>query len=95
MATDFYMKELKTINCVTLASTKEIKADCTVVYEHNGEICDIKADDVIISAGFIPKRDEVSELFNTGISTHTIGDCLRVGQIRECNEMAYNLAINI
>ena len=95
MATDFYMNKEKTIHSITSATTNEIKEDHIVIYEHNGEIHSLKVDDVVISAGFIPKRKEVEKLFETGISTHVIGDCLRVGQIRECNEMAYNLAINI
>jgi len=59
------------------SSVKEIKDDCVVVADKNGNITEIKADNVILSVGYVP-----TPVFNKSKHVHIIGDAAQVGSLR-------------
>ena len=67
-----------------------------VDYYRNGMLYSIPCDSVILASGLKSKTDEAFSFFeNEGVSVHMIGDCVKIGKIKDATESAYFVAANI
>ena len=95
MANSTMLKDLMAYNNVEiLTSTKIIKInDSSVAIERNGESRTIKADKVVIAAGYSPK-DDFKDI-ETAAEVYTIGDAERVGNLMSVIKDAHETALKI
>ena len=95
MANSTMLKDLMAYNNVEiLTSTKIIKInDSSVAIERNGESRTIKADKVVIAAGYSPK-DDFKDI-ETAAEVYTIGDAERVGNLMSVIKDAHEAALKI
>ena len=69
---------------------KEIKDDCVVIADKNGNTTEIKADNVIISVGYIP-----TPAFAKSSHVHVIGDAKQVGSLRTVIWGAWDIGMKL
>lgn len=79
---------------MTEAAFLGVKNGYAIVQIH-GEKNELPADSVLISVGYTPKTDEVSEFFGIVPATYYVGDCRTVGTIMEATNEAYFIAAGI
>ncbi|ONI47779.1 hypothetical protein AN644_00380 [Candidatus Epulonipiscium fishelsonii] len=82
------MKELPTIKTMTNTQCMEIANDGVKVKNENGEIT-LKADNVIMATGLKPLTDLANSFFGITSETYVIGDCKKVGIVKNATEDAY------
>jgi len=72
------------------AVTQEIKKDGVIFKDNDGNVKELKADNVIISVGYIP-----TPLINESKHVHLVGDCCKVGNLRTVIWKAWDIAMKI
>jgi 2,4-dienoyl-CoA reductase-like NADH-dependent reductase (Old Yellow Enzyme family)/thioredoxin reductase len=84
-------------NLHTMMETKctEIRADEVVVEHKDGKSEILKADHVLLAAGFRPNKALAHSFYGITPETAMIGDCNQVGNVLEANNLAYLIASNL
>jgi len=86
------MDNFKFITEVTITG---ISAGKVTYVDAKGNEKSIKADNVVISAGRQPRKEEAQKFYNAAGRFFAIGDCLSVGSVRACNRDAFAAASQI
>jgi 2,4-dienoyl-CoA reductase-like NADH-dependent reductase (Old Yellow Enzyme family)/thioredoxin reductase len=82
----------KGVNIICSAKVQEV-GENFVVYEQSGQLHKLDGiDTVVIAVGFQPENALAEKLREAGIDYQIIGDCAKVGRIREAIHAGYNLA---
>lgn len=89
-----HMDRCKTLHTMLLTQCKEIKADGVVVSNQAGEQF-IAADHVLLATGLRSKRDLAQSFYGVVQDTFVIGDCNRVGNVKDAVELATLIAMNL
>ena len=69
---------------------KEIKDGCVVIKDKNGKETEVKADNVIVSVGYIS-----TPAFEKAKHVHVIGDAKQVGNLRTVIWSAWDVAMKL
>jgi 2,4-dienoyl-CoA reductase-like NADH-dependent reductase (Old Yellow Enzyme family)/thioredoxin reductase len=89
-----HMEKCKTLHTMTETKCKEIKADGVVV-EKDGEERFLEADHILLATGLRSRRDVAHSFYGITQDTFIVGDCNRVGNIKDANELATLIAMNL
>lgn len=89
-----YYRRMEDVDYIDHATTTEI-GEGYVRYIRNGEEHTVECDDVVALGGMRPLQEEAMELYGVAADTLTIGDCLKVGNIHECNRLAFSSMYNL
>lgn len=84
-------KNLKKLTGAAFLGVKNGKA----LIRQGGEYRELPVDTVLLSVGYTPRTDEVSQFFGLIPATYYVGDCRTVGTIMEANNEAYFIASSI
>ncbi len=89
------IKELPTIKTMINTSTLEIGDDYVLVRDADGNEKQIKADNVIIATGLRSEKALAQSFFGITPETYILGDCNRVGLVKDAVQDGYMFALNI
>ena len=89
-----HMDQCKTLHTMLLTQCKEIRTDGVVIFSKTGEQF-IAADHILLATGLRAKRELAQSFYGIVQDTFMIGDCNRVGNVKDAIELATLIAMNI
>lgn len=93
IAIEQHIQKAKNLTCLTQAKVLEIKEGEVIYQNAEGRLCKEVCDQIIMAAGLRSRREEAHAFYEIKeIPIHMIGDCGKVGKVREANETAYYTA---
>ena len=93
LANSSYLRDFFNANKVPTyleTSVKEIKDGCVIIKDKNGKEIEVKADNVIVSVGYIS-----TPAFEKSKKVHVIGDAKQVGNLRTVIWSAWDVAMKL
>ncbi len=90
-----HMEEFDMIKVMLKAGCEEITESGAYVRNEEGERVFVEADDVIIAAGLVPKKELAFSFYGIVPETYMVGDCDKPGRVLEATNDAYFIAANL
>ena len=81
-------EKLDTVKTEVDATVTEIQSNA-VIYEKGGAKHSVTCDNVLVTVGMTPRREEALALGVAGMKTHIIGDCDKIGNLLKLNKRAF------
>jgi 2,4-dienoyl-CoA reductase-like NADH-dependent reductase (Old Yellow Enzyme family)/thioredoxin reductase len=85
----------ETLHAMTETTCTEIREDGVVVVRKDGEEQILKADHVLLAAGFRPKKELAHSFFGITPETAMVGDCDHVANVLDATNLAYFIGANL
>ena len=96
IAIDQHIKGEKNLTCLTRTRVLEIKPDRVIYEDEKGSRHEIECTESIMAAGLRSRTEEAQEFYQVQhASVYMVGDCVKVGKVREANETAYFTVANL
>ena len=92
---DEYFQTLDNISYITGASATEIGEGYVEYRTADGQTHRVECDDVVALGGMRSNAEAAMALFGVTPDTYMIGDCLKVGNLHECNRGAFSAVHNL
>lgn len=89
LALEEHMGNCKNLTALVKTECLKISEDGVTVRREDGSTETLPAGRVIVAAGLRPKQEEALGFFGICPETYLIGDCKRIGKMREANESAF------
>jgi 2,4-dienoyl-CoA reductase-like NADH-dependent reductase (Old Yellow Enzyme family)/NADPH-dependent 2,4-dienoyl-CoA reductase/sulfur reductase-like enzyme len=89
------LEKFPNLSCMTRSKASEITRDAVFVERADGTIAELAADTVIIAIGRVPLNDDAESLRELVPDFAIVGDCRRVGKIKDAVREGYSAAMNI
>ncbi len=89
-------QDLKNFSVITEGTANAISTGSVSYADSTGNAKSIPADDVVVFAGFKPKKEEALKFYGSAKQFFTIGDCSeKGGSIQKCTRSAYFAATEV
>ena len=93
---DQCIKKESNLKCLTSVKVLEIKPNEVIYEDENGQLHHVPSQSTIIAAGLRSRLEEAHSFYQLDhIKIHMIGDCVKVGKVKDANESAYFTSANI
>lgn len=89
-----HMEKCSSLHILKKANVLEVFEDGVSV-DHEGKTVDICGNSVLLATGLKPRLNLAQSFIGIAYETYTIGDCYRVGNVKEAVEMATFASMNI